>query len=183
MTGSVNVHIRPSTLGDVGAITEIYAYYVDHTGYTFDITPPAAAEISERRDSTIAGGLPHVVAELDGRVVGFAYASPYRPRPAYRLTLEDAVYVQHDFLRRGIGTRLLQQLLDHCADGPWQQMITVIGDSENLASIRLHTRLGFRHIGVLTGVGQKFGRAFDIVLMQRPVHPEQESRLFPQEVA
>ena len=183
MTESANVTIRPSTLSDIAPITDIYSYYVDHTGYTFELTPPTAAELSERRDSALSAGLPYLVAELDGRVIGFAYASPYRPRPAYRLTLENTVYVHHDFLRRGIGTKLLQQVMDQCATGPWQQMLTVIGDSENVGPVRLYERLGFRQIGILAGVGQKFGRAFDIVLMQRAVHPDAESRVSPPEVA
>ena len=183
MSEPANVNIRPSSLSDVAQIAEIYGYYVEHTGYTFELTPPSASELSERRDSILAAGLPHLVAELDGRVVGFAYANSYRPRPAYRLTLENTVYVHHEFVRRGIGTQLLQHVLDQCATGPWQQILTIIGDSDNLASIRLHERQGFRHIGILSGVGQKFGRAFDVVLMQRAVHPEQEGRLSPAEVA
>ena len=177
MQTAQQVHIRPSSLPDVAQIADIYGQYVENSGCTFELTPPSAAELSERRDAVLSAGLPHLVAERDGRVLGFAYASPYRPRPAYRLTLEVTIYVAQPDQGHGIGNALLEQLVTQCATGPWQQMIAVIGDSENAGAIHLYERHGFRHAGVLTGVGQKFGRSFDIVLMQRAVHPEAESRL------
>jgi phosphinothricin acetyltransferase len=112
-------------------------------------------------------GLPYLVAELRGEVVGYAYAAAYRPRPAYRHTIEDSVYVASKHHRAGIGRALLAELIARCEVGPWRQMIAVIGDSANTGSIALHHRFGFRHVGTLENVGFKHGRWLDSVLMQR----------------
>ena len=119
--------------------------------------------------SVIDGGLPYLVAEIEMRVVGFSYAMAYRPRVAYRFTIEDFVYVAHDLVGRGIGRALLGELIARCELGPWRQMLAVIGDSGNAASIAMHRRMGFRPAGKQQSVGFKLGRWVDTVLMQRPL--------------
>ncbi len=161
--------IRPATEADCEAITAIYAHYVLHTAATFEIDPPPRDEIAARRRAIVDAGLPYLAAEEDGLVVGYAYAGPYRPRPAYRFTLEDSIYLHPDATGRGLGQQLLAALIEACRATPCRQMIAVIGDSANHASIRLHARLGFRHVGTFTEVGYKFGRPVDTVLMQRPI--------------
>jgi phosphinothricin acetyltransferase len=136
---------------------------------SFELTPPDAAEIARRRVDVLARGLPYVVAELAGAVVGFAYAAPYRLRPAYRYTVEDSVYVHRDAAGRGVGRELLERLIADCAAAGYRQMIGVIGDSGNAASIGLHAACGFARAGLLPAVGFKFGRWVDSVLMQRPL--------------
>ena len=159
--------VRDSTDADVPAVQAIYAHHVLHGLASFEETPPDAAEIAARRRGVLAAGLPHLVAELDGRVVGYSYAGPYRARPAYRHTIEDSVYVADGMPGRGIGSALLAALIARCEAGPWRQMIAVIGDRENHGSISLHRRHGFRLVGTLDAVGFKFGRWVDSVLMQR----------------
>lgn len=159
--------IRDSDEADVPAVQAIYAHHVLHGLASFELTPPDAAEIAARRRAVLAAGLPHLVAELDGRVVGYSYAGPYRPRPAYRHTVEDSVYVAEGMAGRGVGSALLAALIARCEAGPWRQMIAVIGDTRNHGSIGLHRRHGFRMAGTLTAVGFKFGRWVDSVLMQR----------------
>lgn len=159
--------IRTATELDFPVITEIYAHYVRHGTATFEIEPPNRGEMERRRSEILSQGLPYLVAELQGRVVGYAYASRYRPRPAYRFTAEDSVYIHPDFVARGLGRRLLTRLIDSCTAAGCRQMVAVIGDSGNTASIRLHERLGFRTVGVLQNVGRKFGRWIDTVIMQR----------------
>jgi len=148
-------------------IQAIYAHHVLHGLATFEEVPPALAEMSERRASVVKAGLPYLAAELDGKVVGYAYATAYRPRPAYRFTVEDSIYVAHGLDGRGIGSALLQALIARCERGPWRQMLAVIGNSGNAGSIALHRRLGFEPVGTLHAVGFKFGRWVDTVLMQR----------------
>ena len=159
--------IRDSASSDVDAIHEIYAHHVLKGLASFEEVPPDAAEIAKRREGVFALGLPYLVAEVDGKVVGYAYATLYRTRTAYRHTLENSVYVRDGFAGRGIGSALLDVLIERCSHGPWRQMIAVIGDSENNASIALHRKAGFREIGTLEAVGFKFGRWVDSVLMQR----------------
>jgi len=159
--------VRAATKDDFAAITAIYAHYVLRGTATFEIEPPSCEAMLERNVAAMAVGLPFLVAELDGRVVGYAYASGYRPRPAYRFTIEDSIYVDTEFTGRGCGVALLGALIDICEKGPWQQMIAIIGDSANDESIRLHERFGFRHVGTLRSVGFKFERWLDTVLMQR----------------
>ena len=150
---------------------EIYAHHVLRGLASFEEVPPDVAELTKRREGVLALGLPYIVAELEGKVVGYAYASLYRARIAYRHTLEDSVYVRDGFAGRGLGQLLLAELIARCEKGPWRQMVAVIGDSANAASIGLHRRLGFREIGTLEAVGFKFGRWVDSVLMQRPLGP------------
>ncbi|MEQ9332356.1 N-acetyltransferase family protein [Thalassobaculum sp.] len=159
--------VRDSRDGDVAAIHGIYAFHVLHGLASFEEQPPAVDEMARRRAAVIAAGYPHLVAELDGAVVGYSYASAYRPRPAYRFTIENSVYVQDGLRGRGVGRALLGALIDRCEAGPWRQMIAVIGDTGNEPSIGLHAAFGFRRVGTLQAVGFKFGRWVDSVLMQR----------------
>ncbi|HUI53552.1 MAG TPA: GNAT family N-acetyltransferase [Bryobacteraceae bacterium] len=159
--------VRPSTEDDLERITEIYGYHVLHSPATFEVDPPGRDVMTTRRAAILALGLPYLAAEWEGRVAGYAYAGVYRPRPAYRFTIEDSVYVDPRHGGQGCGHALLASLIERCEQGPWRQMIAVIGDSGNTASIRLHQRLGFRSVGTLLAVGFKFDRWVDTVLMQR----------------
>jgi phosphinothricin acetyltransferase len=159
--------IRASEERDLAAITAIYSYHVLHGLATFEIEPPDAAEMARRREQILAQGLPYLVAERDGRVAGYAYAALYRARPAYRYTLEDSIYIERGALGRGAGRALLEALIAACARAGYRQLVAVIGDSANAASIGLHAACGFRHAGLLQGVGFKFGRWVDSVLMQK----------------
>jgi phosphinothricin acetyltransferase len=162
-----DIALRPAADGDAARIAEIYADHVLTGLASFETTPPDPPEIARRRADVIARGLPYLVAELDGVVVGYAYAAPYRSRPAYRYTVENSVYVHRDALGRGVGRRLLERLIAECTARGCRQMIAVIGDSANRASIALHEACGFRHVGLLPSVGFKLGRWVDSVLMQR----------------
>lgn len=159
--------VRDAAPDDFDAIARIYSHYVENALATFEEMAPGADELRARHASITAAGLPYLVAELDGAVAGYAYASAYRPRSAYRHTIEDSVYVADGFGGRGIGLALLSALIGRCERGPWRQMIAVIGNSGNAGSIALHARLGFEHVGVLRDVGFKHGRWVDTVLMQR----------------
>jgi phosphinothricin acetyltransferase len=159
--------IRDSTEQDIAAVGAIYGHHVLHGSASFEEKPPSIDELTRRRADVLSRGLPYLVAEIDDEVIGYAYASPYRARSAYRFSIENSVYVDHRRHRRGIGRDLLATLIDRCERGPWHQMIAVIGDSANLSSIALHERLGFRTAGTLASVGFKFGRWVDTVLMQR----------------
>jgi L-amino acid N-acyltransferase YncA len=161
--------IRLATTDDTAQIAAIYAHHVLHGTGTFEIEPPDVDEINRRRSEIVQHGLPYLVAVRDERVVGYAYAGLYRPRPAYRHTVEDSVYVDPAETGCGIGKLLLPALIDACEGAGRRQMIAVIGDSGNIASIRLHERFGFRDAGVLRSVGFKFGQWLDTVLMQRPL--------------
>ena len=159
--------VRPSTDEDLAGITRIYSHHVRHGSATFELDAPDLDEMTRRCEAILALGLPYLVIEREGVVAGYAYAAPYRPRPAYRFTIEDSIYVDEAHTGRGCGQALLGALIERCEQGPWRQMIAVIGDSGNTASIRLHQRFGFRHAGTLEAVGFKFGRWVDTVLMQR----------------
>ena len=159
--------IRPATEADLPAITEIYEHAVRYGTATFELIPPDLAEMTRRFRTLMDGGFPYFVASVDGEVIGYAYAGPYRPRPAYRFTVENSVYLKPAIHRRGIGLLLMQQLLGACKARGHRQMIAVIGDSANAGSIGLHTRLGFQLIGTHPNVGLKFGRWLDTVMMQR----------------
>lgn len=159
--------IRESRDGDLAEIHEIYAHHVLTGTASFELAPPDAAEIARRREVTLATGYPYFVAEIDGRVAGYSYAGPYRPRPAYRDTVENSVYVADWAQRRGVARTLLKALIAACEAAGRRQMIAVIGDSAHTASIRLHETLGFAHIGTLRSVGYKHDRWLDTVLMQR----------------
>jgi phosphinothricin acetyltransferase len=138
---------------------------------SFEIEPPDEAEMARRYEALRADGYPYLTAEQDGTLAGYAYAGPYRPRPAYRWTIESSVYVAPHAQRRGVGRALLQQLILESESCGFRQMIAVIGDSANDASIQLHRAAGFRMIGTLDNVGYKFDRWLDSVLMQRPLGP------------
>ena len=165
------VIIRDATADDLPAIQAIYAHHVLHGLASFEEVPPDVAEITRRRDVAHASNLPYLVAESDGAVRGFAYASPFRTRTAYRYTVEDSVYVAPEAARAGIGSRLLAELIEQCAARGFRQMVAVIGDSANKASIALHAKHGFVQTGLLPSVGFKFGRWVDTVRMQRPLGP------------
>lgn len=159
--------VRNTVGDDMPAIQGIYARYVLHGLATFEEEPPAVDEMRSRWEAIVARGFPYLTAELNGVAVGYTYATVYRPRPAYRHTVEDSVYVADGLHGRGIGRLLLAALIERCEAGPWRQMIAVIGDSGNAASIGLHRELGFRPVGTLSAVGFKLGRWVDTVLMQR----------------
>jgi phosphinothricin acetyltransferase len=163
------VPVRDSRDADLPAVQAIYAHHVLHGTASFETVPPTVDEIAARRRAVLEAGLPYLVAEADGRVLGYCYATVYRPRPAYRHTIENSVYVAHDLAGRGVGAALMAALLARCEAGPWRQMVAVIGGSGNAASLALHRRLGFRHVGVLRSAGYKFDRWLDTVLMQRPI--------------
>jgi phosphinothricin acetyltransferase len=161
------VIIRDATNDDLATVQSIYAHQVLHGLATFEEVVPGVEEMISRKDALVARDLPYLVAELDGVVVGYSYASTYRPRAAYRYTVEDSVYVTPGFSGRGIGKALLGQLIQRCERGPWRQMVAVIGNSANVASVALHERAGFRLVGTLNTVGFKLGQWVDTVLMQR----------------
>ena len=168
---SREVVIRPAAEADMAEVQRIYAPYVLTGLATFEEVPPTADEMRARRAAVGAGGLPYLVAELGGHVVGYAYATSYRPRPAYRHTIEDSVYVSDTMHGCGIGAALLHELIARCEAGPWRQMLAVIGNSANAGSIALHRRMGFQPVGTLASVGFKLGQWVDTVLMQRPLGP------------
>ncbi len=149
------------------AVQVIYAHHVQYGLATFEETPPLTDELLSRRASVLALGLPYLVAEIESRIVGYSYATGYRPRPAYRHTIEDSVYVADGLGGQGVGTALLETLIVRCEAGPWRQMLAVIGNSGNAGSVALHRRLGFQPVGTLRSVGFKLGRWVDTVLMQR----------------
>jgi len=159
--------IRSATEADLATITEIYEHAVRYGTATFELVPPDLAEMARRFRALMDGGFPYLVATVEGRVIGYAYAGPYRPRPAYRFTVENSIYLQPSTHRRGIGLQLLQRLIPECEARGFRQMIAVIGDSANAGSIGLHTKCGFQMIGTHASVGLKFGRWLDTVMMQR----------------
>jgi L-amino acid N-acyltransferase YncA len=161
-----SLEIRPTVAADLPAITDIYEHAVRFGTATFELIPPDLAEMTQRFEALLDGGFPHIVATLDARVIGYAYAGAYRPRPAYRFTVENSVYLHPSIHRRGIGRQLLQRLIDECQTRGFRQMIAVIGDSANAASIGVHSKCGFQMIGTHPDVGFKFGRWLDTVMMQ-----------------
>lgn len=167
MTPQPRILIRPSVPADLPAIAAIYAWNVLHGTGTFELEAPDLAETSRRRDDVLAKGLPWLVAERGGTVLGYAYANHFRPRPAYRFCLEDSIYLAADAVGRGIGRLLLAELLARCEDAGARQMLAVIGDSANTASIAVHRALGFEPVGTLKSAGWKFERWLDVVLMQK----------------
>jgi L-amino acid N-acyltransferase YncA len=161
-----SLEIRPTAAADLPAITEIYRHAVLYGTATFELIPPDIAEMTRRFGALMDDGFPYFVAALEGRVIGYAYAGAYRPRPAYRFTVENSVYLQPAIHRRGIGLQLLQRLIAECETRGYRQMIAVIGDSANAGSVGVHTKCGFQMIGTHPGVGFKFGRWLDTVMMQ-----------------
>jgi L-amino acid N-acyltransferase YncA len=164
-----SLEIRPATVADLPSVTRIYEHAVRHGTATFELIPPDLAEMTRRFDALMDGGFPYLVALIDGGVAGYAYAGPYRPRPAYRFTVENSVYLEPAIHRRGIGLQLMQRLIAECETRGFRQMIAVIGDSTNAGSIGVHARCGFQMIGTHPSVGLKFGRWLDTVMMQLPL--------------
>jgi len=169
MPSDASVLIRPRTDDDMLAITEIYAHHVLNGASSWELTPPDVAEMTTRAHVLEAGGFPYFVADLDGEIAGYTYAGAYRPRPAYRYTVENSVYINDQLRRGGIGTALLQKLIDACTNLGYRQMIGIVGDSQNLQSIQFHEKMGFTHMGTVKNIGFKFDRWMDQVLLQRPL--------------
>jgi phosphinothricin acetyltransferase len=165
----MSVQIRPTTPADLPAITAIYRHAVLTGTATFELEPPDLAEMTRRYDSLMSEGFPYIVATLDGVVAGYAYAGPYRARPAYRFSVENSIYLDPAAQGKRIGTQLLQVLITESEKRGYRLMVAVIGDSANAASIGVHTRAGFKMVGTLENVGLKFGRWLDTVLMQLPL--------------
>ena len=164
------ITVRPSSDADLPAITAIYAWNVLNGLGTFEEDPPVQDEMARRRAAFLERGLPYLVAELDGVVLGYAYAGPFRLRAAYRYTVEDSVYVSPEAVGKGVGKALLGALIEACEALGLRQMCAVIGDSGNAASIGLHAAMGFEKKGVFPDMGHKFGRWVDLVWMQRPLN-------------
>lgn len=161
--------LRPSSDADVPAITAIYAHHVLHGTGTFETTPPTEADMANRRLDVLGRGLPYLVAEQGGRVLGFAYCQWFKPRPAYRYSAEDSIYLHPDAAGQGIGKQLLAALLHQAEAAGVRKLIAVIGDSGNAGSIGVHRSLGFQKVGVIQSCGWKFGRWLDIVLMDKAI--------------
>lgn len=159
--------IRPATPADVPAITRIYAHAVIHGTASFELEPPDEAEMERRMQALLEGGFPYLAAVSDTKMLGYAYAGPYRPRRAYRFSVENSIYVSPDAYRRGVGKALLEALIAEATMRGFRQMVAVIGDSRQTPSIELHLAAGFRSIGAIESVGYKHGRWLDTVLMQR----------------
>ena len=165
-----DVAIRDALERDIPHLHDIYAHYV-LTGFgTFEEVPPGVPAFDEKWRAIVAHGLPWLVAERDGDVVGYAYASPFRPRTGYRYSVEDSVYVRDGLRGHGIGLKLLRALIPRCEAVGTRQIVAVIGDSQNTASIGAHARAGFEHVGTVRGVGYKLGRWVDIVMMQKSLN-------------
>jgi phosphinothricin acetyltransferase len=159
--------IRPSTPADLPAITAIYGWNVLNGTGTFELDPPDEPEMARRRDDVLSKGLPWLVAERSGTVLGYAYANHFRPRKAYRFCLEDSIYLAADAKGQGLGRLLLAELMTRCEAAGARQMLAVIGDSANLGSIGVHRTLGFEHVGVMKAAGWKFDQWRDVVVMQK----------------
>ena len=172
----MTVPIRPAVPADIPLITRIYRHAVEHGTASFELESPDEAEMTRRMQAILDGKFPYFVAEIDGAIAGYAYASLYRTRPAYRFTVENSVYVAPHIHRRGVGKALLMKLIDACVALCFRQMIAVIGDSANAGSIGVHTRCGFQMIGTHPSVGFKFGRWLDTVMMQRALGAGAETR-------
>ncbi|HET7805991.1 MAG TPA: GNAT family N-acetyltransferase [Pseudolabrys sp.] len=167
----MTVTVRHATRADIPATTRIYGHSVEHGTASFELSAPDEAEMTRRFDELTTNGFPYLVAVIDGAVVGYAYAGPYRTRPAYRFTVENSVYVAHDSQRRGVGKALLKALIEACTEKGFRLMVAVIGDSKQAASIGLHEAADFEHVGSFKNIGYKFDRWLDTVLMQRALGP------------
>jgi phosphinothricin acetyltransferase len=172
----VAVELRPVRPEDLPAIHSIYAHHVLHGLASFEEEPPGVEELERRYRDVTGRGLPYLVAEYGLEVAGYGYCAPYRARSAYRYALEDSIYIRHDMTGRGIGKRLLEELIRRCEALGYRQIVAVIGDSANAASIGVHAACGFLRVGTLRSVGFKFGRWVDSVFMQRPLGPGDSSR-------
>ncbi|MBM6593764.1 GNAT family N-acetyltransferase [Microvirga pudoricolor] len=167
----MSVLVRPSRDADLPAITAIYAHAVENGTSSFELSPPDEAEMARRRAALLDGGFPYIAAERDGHLLGYAYAGPYRARPAYRSTVEDSIYIAPDAHRQGVGRALLTALIAEAERQDFRLMVAVIGDEASHGSIGLHASLGFEPAGVFKGVGYKHGRWLSTVLMQRALGP------------
>lgn len=174
--GASPITVRDSRDDDLPRIQAIYAHHVLHGTGTFELDPPALAEMGRRRADVLGNGFAWLVAEREGEVLGYAYANWFRTRPAYRFTVEDSIYVAPEAIGRGVGRRLLEALLARCAQRGCRQVLAVIGDSANTGSIALHAACGFRMAGSLRAVGWKFGRWLDVVMMQYEAGEADRSR-------
>ena len=161
--------IRSATAGDLSQITRIYGYSVSHDTASFELDPPVESEMAMRWQNSVSGGFPYLVAERDGGVIGYAYAGPYRPRPAYRWSVEDTIYISSKAQGMGVGKLLLSRLVDDCTSLGFRQMIAVIGGSNRAASIGLHQAMGFQFSGKLQDIGWKQGEWLDVITMQKPL--------------
>ncbi len=161
--------IRPSRDEDLPAITAIYAHHVLHGTGTFETDPPSAADMAARRADVLGRGLPYLVAEEQGEILGFAYANWFKPRPAYRFSAEDSIYVADAARGRGLGRLLLDALCEAAEAAGVRKLLAVIGDSANAGSVGVHRAAGFTEIGVMRSVGWKFGAWRDVVLMEKPL--------------
>lgn len=163
----MTVLIRNATLNDATTINRIYRDHVVYGTASWELTPPDDDEMRRRMGAILDQGYPYFVATLADQVIGYSYASSYRPRPGYRFTVENSIYVDAAYQRRGIARQLMSRVIDACTDRGFRQMIAIIGDSENIASIELHRSLGFVQVGLLPTIGFKHGRWLDSVMMQR----------------
>jgi len=161
------ITVRHSIDSDISSITEIYAHEVLTGLASFEVEPPDTCEMAKRRENIVRGGYPYLVATQEDNIIGYAYAGPYRTRPAYQHTIENSVYVSPDARGKGVGRVLLTELIDLCTQGPWRTVIAIIGDTNNIGSIALHSSLGFRHVGTIEAAGFKLGRWVDSVIMQK----------------
>lgn len=161
--------IRPSRDEDIDAITRIYGHHVLHGTGTFETTPPSASDMASRRADVLSKGLPWLVIEEDGELLGYAYGNWFKPRPAYRFSVEDSIYMAPQAAGRGLGRALLAELLATLERAGVRKVMAVIGDSNNAGSVGIHRALGFEHVGVVPSCGWKFDRWLDIVLMQRSI--------------
>lgn len=166
-SAAIEPNLRPYETQDIAAIAAIYGHAVRHGCATFELEAPDEREMASRREALLAAGYSYVVAEIGGEIAGYAYASAYRPRPAYGGTVENSVYVKESFQRRGVGRALLERLIAEVEARGFRQMVAVIGDSANRPSVRLHESVGFQMVGTLRSVGWKHNRWLDTVLMQR----------------
>ena len=161
--------IRAALPHDLAVITGIYDHAVRHGTASFELQPPDQTEMTRRYEALLGGGYPYLVAEIEGEIAGYAYAGPYRARPAYHWSVEDSIYVAPQSHRKGVGRALIERLIADAEAAGFRQMIAVIGDSANTGSIELHRYAGFHMVGTFDNVGFKFGRWLDSVLMQRPL--------------
>lgn len=171
LQNSLSATVRDATVEDLPQIQQIYAHHVLSSTATFEEVPPTVDEMARRLAHVRELGLPWLVAEHEGRILGYCYANAYRPRPAYRYTIEDSVYLADGESGKGLGHDLLATLIARCEEGPWRQMIAVIAGTQNQSSIALHRKLGFAHVGSQPETGYKFGQWIDVVFMQRALGP------------
>lgn len=170
------LHIRDAEDADFETITRIYAWHVLHGCGSFEEIPPDLSEMRERHQKIVGFGLPWLVAVVNGEVAGYCYATQYRPRPAYRYTIEDSIYLAPDQVGKGLGSALMSALITRCQQGPWRQMLAIVGNGErNTGSLNLHKKMGFETVGNFRSVGFKHGEWRDTLLMQLALQPDTDS--------